>query len=151
MSNIIVFDGQCILCRRWFWFLVRRDPEVQFKFCAMQTDIGQRLLQDAGLNPTDPVSFLLLEQGRPLTDSDGIIRILEQLGGGWRFFKAARVIPRPMRDFVYRLIARNRYRIYGKSDTCLMPTPALSNRFVSDVNCGFSDEEKPQGLHKKTA
>ena len=132
MANVIVFDGQCVLCRRWFHLIVKRDHEVKFKFCAMQTNLGKQLLRDAGLDAADPMSFLLLEEGAPFTDSDAMIRVLTQLGGGWRFVKVLRIVPRPIRDFGYRLIARNRYRMFGKTEECLVPTPELSNRFLKE-------------------
>ena len=87
----------------------------------MQSEEGRTLLAEHGIDPEDPATFLVLDRGRPFTQSDGAIRIIVALGGVWKVFEAARVIPKPWRDSLYRLLARNRYRWFGRRDTCYLP------------------------------
>ncbi|MCF5935948.1 DCC1-like thiol-disulfide oxidoreductase family protein, partial [Xanthomonas perforans] len=88
------------------------------------------LLQQHGLDPDDPLSFLLVDTTGAWTDSDAIVRVLAGLGGLWRLSEALRLIPRRVRDLGYRLIARNRYRWFGRSDHCMLPTPEQHARFL---------------------
>jgi predicted DCC family thiol-disulfide oxidoreductase YuxK len=87
----------------------------------MQSEEGKALLLQYGIDPEDPATFLVLEDGKPYTQSDGSIRIITALGGIWRIFGAARVIPKPWRDSLYGVLARNRYRWFGRRDTCYLP------------------------------
>lgn len=128
--SVIVFDGVCVLCNGWVRFLLRHDREARYRFAAMQSDSGRRLLREHGLDADDPASFLLLEDGRPYRDSDAIIRVLRGLGGAWRGAAVLRAIPRAWRDVFYRAIARNRYRLFGKRATCLVPQPEHAGRFI---------------------
>ncbi len=129
---VIVFDGVCRLCSRWVRFVLRNDLHARFKLVSMQSAIGRELLAGSGLDPDDPASFLLLEDGRQYTDTDALTRVLAGLGPRrWRL--VARVIehmPRPLRDRGYRWIARNRYRIFGRRAFCQLPDPAFRGRFL---------------------
>ncbi|WP_306582363.1 thiol-disulfide oxidoreductase DCC family protein [Dokdonella sp.] len=127
---IIVFDGVCHLCNGWVHFLLRHDRRGVYRFASMQSEVGCRLLRDHGLDPADPSSFLLLRAGRARTDSDAIIDVLTGLGGPWRLFGALRLMPRVLRDPLYRGIARNRYRRFGKREFCMMPAPEVAARFL---------------------
>ncbi|TCV96208.1 putative DCC family thiol-disulfide oxidoreductase YuxK [Luteibacter rhizovicinus] len=131
-QHIIVFDGVCLLCSRWVRFILKHDHHAHFRLAAMQTATGKRLLEEHGLDPADPASFLLLESGRGYTDTDALARILVQLGA--RRWKVAgwliAVTPRFARDLAYRFVARHRYRIFGKSDTCLLPAADDAYRFL---------------------
>lgn len=127
---VIVFDGVCALCNRWVRFLLRFDTRGRYRFAAMQGVHGCALLQAHGLDPEDPSSFLLLEQGRAWTDTDAILRVLTGLGGAWRLVQVLRWLPRRLRDRAYRALARNRYRWFGRHDTCFLPTPEQAARFL---------------------
>lgn len=94
----------------------------------MQTPLGQALLEQNGLNPNDPTSWLLLEHGVGHTSTEAIIRTGQMLGGVWRTLSMLRIIPRAWRDAAYRLIARNRYRWFGRGDMCTMPDPDVQKR-----------------------
>ena len=120
-ARIVVFDGICHVCSGWVWFLERRRIEPPFKLLPMQSEEGKELLREYGIDPEDPATFLVLDEGRSFTQSDGCIRIIAALGGVWRIFEAARVIPKPWRDSLYSLLARNRYRWFGRRDTCYLP------------------------------
>ncbi len=136
---IIVFDGVCVLCNGWVRFLLRRDRQHRYRFAAMQGDVGRRLLAEHGLDPDDPLSFLLVEYDRThagaspprvSTDSDAMRRVLMGLGGVWRLAVAMAVVPRALRDPLYRLIARNRYRWFGQHEVCVVPEPENADRFL---------------------
>jgi predicted DCC family thiol-disulfide oxidoreductase YuxK len=127
---VIVFDGVCALCSLWVRFLLRFDRRGRYRFAAMQGAQGRALLQAHGLDPEDPTSFLLLDAGRVWTDTDAIIRVLTGLGGAWRLLGVLRWVPRRLRDHGYLALARNRYRWFGRHDTCFLPTPEQAVRFL---------------------
>jgi predicted DCC family thiol-disulfide oxidoreductase YuxK len=132
---VVVFDGVCVLCNGWVDFLLRHDRAGRYRFAAMQTPAGRALLAAHGLDPDDPLSLLLVEYDAPggeraSTDSDAVRRVLIGLGGGWRAAQAMAVVPRFLRDPLYRWIARNRYRWFGKHDACRLPAPEEADRFL---------------------
>ena len=127
---VIVFDGVCALCSRWVRFLLRFDRTGRYRFAAMQGAQGRALLQQHGLDPDDPLSFLLVEQGRAWSDTDAIVRVLAGLGGAWKLAHVLRVVPRAWRDRAYCALARNRYRWFGRHDQCFLPTPVQAKRFL---------------------
>ncbi|GAA5071150.1 thiol-disulfide oxidoreductase DCC family protein [Lysobacter panacisoli] len=128
---VIVFDGVCVLCNGWVRFLLRHDRRGRYRFAAMQGDTGRGLLDAHGLDPDDPVSFLLIDGGRAWTDTDAIVQVLRGLGGPWRLAAAVfALFPRSVRDGLYRLLARNRYRWFGRREQCLLPTPQQAVRFL---------------------
>jgi predicted DCC family thiol-disulfide oxidoreductase YuxK len=120
-DRVVVFDGICHVCSGWVRFLERHRVEPPFRLLSMQSEEGKALLTRYGIDPEDPETFLVLEGGKPYTQSDGSIRIITALGGLWRIFAAAQAIPKPWRDSLYRLLARNRYRWFGRRDTCYLP------------------------------
>lgn len=131
----IVFDGVCVLCNGWVRFLLRHDRRQRYRFAAMQGDAGRRLLVDHGLDPDDPVSFLLVEydrgpEPRVATDTVAIRRVLAGLGGVWRLALLSAVLPPFLRDPLYRWLARHRYRWFGRHDACAVPDPAQAHRFL---------------------
>ena len=128
---IVVFDGVCVLCNGWVGFLLRHDRARQFRFAAMQDAAGRRLLAAHGLDPDDPMSFLLLDAAGAHTDSDAIIAVLMRLGGPWRAARALRLLPRRLRDCMYRALARNRYRWFGRRDACSLPPEGERDRFLT--------------------
>lgn len=127
---VIVFDGVCVLCNGWVDFLLRHDRDGRYRFAAMQTVSGRELLAAHGLDPDDPVSFLLVDGDRAWTDTDAIVRVLQGLGGAWRLAGVMRMVPRFVRDPLYRHAARNRYRWFGRNEQCLVPTPQQASRFL---------------------
>ena len=130
-DSIIVFDGVCVLCSHWVDFVLRRDRGGRYKFAAMQTASGRDLLTAHGIDPDDPLSFLLLEGAQGYTDTDAIVRILRSFGPGWRFVALlVTIVPRFVRDPFYRWVARHRYRIFGKRAACRLPTADIADRFL---------------------
>lgn len=129
---IVVFDGVCHLCNGWVRFLLRCDHRAQFRFAALQSNHGRRLLAAHGLDPDNPSSLLLLVEGRALTDTAAIIEVLTRLGGGWRLARLGSWIPSGIRDPLYRWVARHRYRLFGRRESCALPDPAWQDRFLAD-------------------
>jgi predicted DCC family thiol-disulfide oxidoreductase YuxK len=120
-SRIIVFDGICHLCSGWIRFLGRHRIDPPFQLIPMQTAAGKELLLEYGIDPEDPATFLVLDQGLRFTESDATIHVITALGGVWQLAGVARVVPRRWRDVIYRLLARNRYRWFGRRSTCYLP------------------------------
>ena len=129
---IIVFDGVCVICNGWVDFLLRHDRRGRYRFAAMQMRSGRELLSHHGLDPDDPVSFLLLDGQGAHTDTDAILRVFAGLGGAWRLMAAGRLVPRFVRDPLYRLLARNRYRWFGRHDACRILDAGERHRFIVD-------------------
>lgn len=130
-APVIVFDGVCVLCSRWVDFILRHDADGQFKLAAMQGVHGRALLANHGLSPDDPSSLLLVQAGRGHVDTDAIIRVLQNLGTGWRLLGTLlNCVPRRIRDPIYRWLARNRYALFGKHSQCRLPDPAQAWRFL---------------------
>jgi len=120
-ARVIVFDGICHVCSGWIRFLGRHRIDPPFRLLPMQSAAGRALLVQFGIDPEDPATFLVLDRGRQLTESDATIHMIATLGGLWRIARLARIVPRRWRDAAYRLLARNRYRWFGRRGTCYLP------------------------------
>lgn len=129
-ARTIVFDGHCVLCNGWVRFLLRHDHAMRYSFASMQGVTGAALLERHGLDPSDPSSFLLVEAGSAYTNTDAIVRVVAGLGGPWTAVRALRMLPARWRDAVYRAVARNRYRWFGRREQCALPDPAQRARFL---------------------
>lgn len=132
---VIFYDGVCGLCNRFVNFVVRRDRGALFRFAPLQGDTAARISPAPGTDPSqagsDPLRSVVLRDGKGVhVRSDAAIRVLSNLGGIWRLAELLRVFPRAWRDAGYDLIARNRYRWFGKHDACPMPDPAVRDRFL---------------------
>jgi predicted DCC family thiol-disulfide oxidoreductase YuxK len=124
--RIVVFDGLCNLCSSGARWLQYHQGDPPFHLIPMQSDLGRTLLAEHGYDPDDPMTFLVLAGDRRLTQSDAWIHLAAAAGGGWRLVRAAQVIPRTWRDSVYRLVAQNRYRWFGRRRTCYL-SPQLTD------------------------
>ncbi|WP_205520588.1 thiol-disulfide oxidoreductase DCC family protein [Tropicibacter sp. Alg240-R139] len=127
-SAVTVMDAHCALCARGAAWIAHNDQDQEFLIVPMQSELGQVLLEQNGLDPNDPTSWLLLERGQGRTSTDAIIRSGQKLGRKWRLLTVLRIIPRPVRDACYRVVARNRYRWFGQGDMCNMPDPEVQRR-----------------------
>ncbi len=128
---VVLFDGVCNLCNGAVNFIIDRDPGSHFRFAALQSEQAAALLAPLGRVPeVEPQSFILVEDGKVYERSTAALRIARRMRGGWKLLYAFMVVPRPLRDAVYRLVARNRYRMFGKAESCRMPTPELRARFL---------------------
>ncbi|MGE6739837.1 thiol-disulfide oxidoreductase DCC family protein [Allorhizobium pseudoryzae] len=129
-NPVIVFDGDCVLCSASAQFVLRHDRAARFRLAALQTPAGAALASLYGIDPLDPQSIILVRGGRALTDSDAVLAIGQGLGWPWKAVGALRIVPRPVRDLVYRFIARNRYRLFGRRQGCFVPAPDHRGRIL---------------------
>ena len=127
---VLLFDGVCNLCNHSVQFVLKRDKHKYFKFAALQSDSGQKLLDQFDLPIRDFTSFVLIENDKIYLKSTAVLHVVKHLGGVWFLLYVFIIIPRPIRDFFYNLIAKNRYKIFGKQETCMLPTPELKERFL---------------------
>ena len=127
---VILFDAMCVLCSANARFVLRHDKHALFKLASMQSEAGRKLYLDQGMNPDDPDSILVIQNGKLFRDSDAVLAIYSALGWPWRIAAAVRIVPRAIRDPLYRLIARNRYRLFGKRETCWLPEPQWRDRLL---------------------
>lgn len=127
---IILFDAECVLCSSNAQFVLTHDKARRFRLASMQGEVGAALYRAHGMDPLDPISILVIEGDRVRQDSDAVLRIYEVLGFPWRLLGLLRVVPAFLRDPVYRLVARNRYRLFGKRSTCWLPPPEYRNRLL---------------------
>ncbi|HEX8444199.1 MAG TPA: thiol-disulfide oxidoreductase DCC family protein [Allosphingosinicella sp.] len=127
---IILFDAECVLCSSNAQFVLKHDREGGFRLASMQSEAGAALYREHGMDPHDPTSILLIEGDRVRQDSDAVLGIYEALGFPWRLFGVLRVVPARFRDRVYRWVARNRYRLFGKRATCWVPAPEYRDRLL---------------------
>lgn len=127
---IWLFDGVCVLCSRGVRYTLRHEKAPRIRFVAIQSDAGRALASKYGIDPDDPASFLFIEGGRALEKSDAAIALSRHLNGPARIVPLLRFVPRGLRDALYDLVARNRYKIFGRTETCMTPTPEVRERFV---------------------
>ncbi|RDB06294.1 thiol-disulfide oxidoreductase DCC family protein [Runella aurantiaca] len=129
MSDVILFDGVCNFCNASINFVIDRDAARRFRFASLQSDFGQRLLAENNRQLTDFDTVLLLREGKLYEKSDAALEIARYLKG-WSWLYLFRFVPRFIRDFFYDIIAKNRYRLFGKSESCRIPTPEEKKLFV---------------------
>ena len=128
-DDMILFDGVCVFCSRWVRFVATRDVERRFRFTAIQSPYGTRLAQAFGIDPADPDTNAVVHGGEAFVRSDAALTVLSQLPG-WRWTRVFFVVPKALRDPIYSLVARNRYRIFGKFDACFVPNADMRARVV---------------------
>jgi predicted DCC family thiol-disulfide oxidoreductase YuxK len=134
-GGIVLFDGVCNLCNHLVQFIIKRDPNARFRFAALQSLVGQHLVRKVQILPSNLNSVIYIRDGKYLFKSSAILYILLDLGEFWKFFYAFIFLPPFLRDFVYTIIAMSRYKIFGKRDTCMVPTVAIRNRFIDEHFC----------------
>lgn len=127
---IVVFDAQCLFCNGWVQFLLRHDRRGVIRFASIQGAAGKRLLAQAELKVEGLQTLLVVDGRRTWQHTSAILRVLHVLGWPWRLAWAAWLVPAPLRDALYRWLARNRYRLFGRSESCLMPPPDVVERFL---------------------
>ena len=128
--HIVIFDGVCNFCNGAVNFIIKRDPGGRFAFTPMQSDIGQELIAKYGATMVGVDTFLLIKHGQCFERTDAAFEITKELTGLWHWFRVLRVLPRPVRDYFYRLFARNRYKLFGRRETCMVPTARVRERFL---------------------
>jgi predicted DCC family thiol-disulfide oxidoreductase YuxK len=129
-APLILFDGVCNLCNAWVRFVIRRDPAGVFRFAAQQSPVGLAVLEDH-VRGAGPLSSIVLIADRWVyTESDAILQIFARLGVPWSWIALLRIIPRRVRDACYRFVVRHRYRWFGKTETCQVPSANIRSRFI---------------------
>lgn len=127
---VLLFDGVCNLCNASVNFVIDHDHAGRVKVGAIQSDAGQALLREYHLDPAYLDSLVLLDDGRAYVKSDAALRLARYLDGPWAWLDVLRALPKGLRDTVYDVIAKNRYRWFGVRDACRLPTPELRDRFI---------------------
>ena len=130
-KSILLFDGICNLCNSSVQFVLKRDKRQHFIFASLQSDSGQQLLEKFDLPTNDFTSFVLIQNDKYYLKSSAALRVAKELPAGWKFLYIFIIIPRPIRDFCYNIIAKNRYKIFGKRDTCMIPSQETKKRFLA--------------------
>jgi predicted DCC family thiol-disulfide oxidoreductase YuxK len=130
--DIVVFDGVCNLCSHSVRFILRHEASSHLKFAPMQSPAGARLLKEFGFSTDDVKTFVVVVNGKVHVRSDAAIQISKHLRGVWKLSGVVWIIPRPIRDWLYDVVARNRYRWFGKKEVCMVPTPEVRSRFLSE-------------------
>jgi len=129
---LVLFDGVCNLCNSSVQFIIKRDTKGKFTFTSLQSRKGQEYLKRFGLNTNAFYSLIVIEGNKVYDKSDAALKIVRYLDGLWPVLVVFSVIPRPIRNFFYNLVSKNRYKLFGKQDQCMIPTPELKARFISD-------------------
>jgi len=129
---IVLFDGICNFCSSSVLFIINRDREGYFRFAALQTDTGKQIMEEYGVNLIGKDSIILIENKKVYYRSSAALRISRKLRGAWKLFYAFIIIPPFLRNFFYDLVARNRYRWFGKRDTCFLPDAKIRERFIQE-------------------
>ncbi|AWB43832.1 thiol-disulfide oxidoreductase DCC [Paenibacillus sp. CAA11] len=129
---IVLIDGVCHLCQGLTRFIIRHDLPGYFRFASLQSPVGRQILAQQGLTsvPEIPDTIIVIENGQVYVRSEAVVRIAMQLSMPWKLAAVLRFFPRSWRDRAYRYIARNRYRFFGRDDTCMVPTQELKERFL---------------------
>ncbi|KQV37432.1 thiol-disulfide oxidoreductase [Rhizobium sp. Root73] len=128
---IIVFDGACIFCSGWVNFVLRHDKQGRYHFITAQSPLGEALYRHYSLDSRDYETNILIENGIAYLRSEGSLRMAAGLGLPWNLANVFRALPRRVRDPLYELVARNRYRIAGRRNSCFVPAPEHRARFLA--------------------
>jgi predicted DCC family thiol-disulfide oxidoreductase YuxK len=128
-DDVILYDGVCVFCSRWILFIATRDTTKRFRFTAIQSAYGTRLAQAFSIDPNDPDTNAVVHGGVAWLKSDAALTVLSNLPG-WGWTHVLFAVPKPLRDVVYNLVAKNRYRIFGKFDECFVPDAEMRARVL---------------------
>lgn len=129
-NPIVLFDGVCNLCNGAVLFIIKRDHKNKFRFASLQSSTGMGYLRLYSINEPDLYSVILIKSGNIYDRSDAVLEISRDLSGLWPILYWLKVIPAFIRNAVYKLVAKNRYRFFGRKDQCMLPTPELKARFL---------------------
>lgn len=129
-SHVLIFDGICILCNSIVNFVIKRDTKETFKFVALQSDKGKEFLKKHKLETSNVETVVLITEDQYYIKSAAALIVLKELGGIWKSLYIFIYLPKPIRDFIYNLIAKSRYRLFGKLNTCMIPTKEIMHRFL---------------------
>ncbi|MDJ0612679.1 MAG: DCC1-like thiol-disulfide oxidoreductase family protein [Rhizobiaceae bacterium] len=128
---VTVMDAHCALCARGAKWIAKNDTAKEFKIIPLQSDLGNALMQHYEMDPNDPTSWLYITDGVAYTSLDALIKVGARLGGVWNLLSILRILPSFIQDYLYRKVAMNRYRLFGKADLCSLPDPDVRERLLS--------------------
>jgi len=128
---VIIFDGICNLCCGWIQYLIRIDKNMKFRFVSIQSERGQKMLNGIHENDKMTESIIYLKENKSFRESSAVLEILTDIGGVWKLIAVLKLIPKPIRNKLYQLIAKKRYHYFGKRATCLLPSPENKKRFLT--------------------
>ena len=128
-ERILLFDGVCNFCNFWVNFAIKRDPAKKLRFTTLQGENAKSILANHHIS-NNLGTVILIENGKAYTQSSAVLRVARQLRGGWKLFYGLIIIPKFIRDGIYNVIARNRYKWFGKKQNCMVPTAAVKERFL---------------------
>jgi predicted DCC family thiol-disulfide oxidoreductase YuxK len=131
LDKVIIFDGICNFCSNAVRFIINRDSKATYRFIPMQTELGRQLLAQYGYDPDNTQTFLLLTTEGILDRTDAALEILKAFSWHWQSLRILQALPKPFRDWFYDVLARNRYRWFGKKDTCMIPSDEIKSRFLT--------------------
>lgn len=129
-DNLVLFDGVCNLCSALVQFIIRHDRAAKFRFAAIQSEIGNAIFQSHGLDPGELQTFVFIADRKMFIRSDAAIEVASRFGGAWKSLRLFKLVPRVVRDSIYTIVARNRYRWFGRKEVCMVPTPEIKERFL---------------------
>ncbi len=130
-KKIILFDGVCNLCNNAINFIIEHDKKDVFRFASLQSDLGKKMVSERGIDPEVLDSIILIEQGVVYYEkSTAALKIAKDLSGGYSLLKIFLYLPESLRDGIYNLVAANRYKWFGKKESCMIPTPELKAKFL---------------------
>lgn len=132
-DGLVVFDGRCNFCASQVQLLLRLDRDAKLYFTSIHSEFGQWLAKQFGIDIEDPSSILFFDKGYPLKDSDALVGVLSRLPWPLRAGTIVRVVPRQIRDMLYRFIARRRYSLAGRRETCMIPSAEMATRFIDEL------------------
>jgi predicted DCC family thiol-disulfide oxidoreductase YuxK len=131
-QTVLLFDGVCNLCSGFVNFVIKRDRLEKIKFSSLQSPFGQKVSEFYHLPKVDFDTLVFLDEGKYFLRSTAVLKLAKKLGGIWKLFYVLILIPTPIRDFVYKLVSKNRYKIFGKKQTCMVPDKNVETRFITE-------------------
>lgn len=144
-QRVILYDGVCELCAAWSRFFIKRDPQIRVKLCALQSDEGQAILRHLGMDTEGFDTMIYLQDGRAYLRSSAALRAIGQLPHLYKLAFAGLILPPFIRDALYKVIAGNRYKWFGKHDVCVLPTPEVRAHFLRASEVVAEDEASVKG------
>ncbi len=128
--DIILFDAICVICNGWAKFLIKNDQNSKFKLASAQSALGEEILKYYGMSTTDYTTMVVILNGQLYTESTALLKVMQHLGLPFSLMNAGYIIPRPIRDFLYRCVALNRYQLFGQTNDCLLPSADNKQHFL---------------------
>lgn len=129
-DSLIIFDGVCNLCNGAIKFIIERDSSSSFQFAPIQSEPAKNILSQLKLSSGNVDSIILIQDGKSYVKSSAALRICRRLDGLWPLLYAFLLMPRPVRDYFYDIVAKNRYQWFGRKEKCIIPTSEIENRFL---------------------